>query len=115
MIRTRGKGQGLQVSEAGGRAPVWSREGRELFYLSGDRLMGVAVQTQPAFRAGLPRVLFEGPVETRTAPARNFDVSPDGGSFVMVARGRTEAGPRQVSVVLGWFQELNGLAPAGTR
>ena len=37
------------------------RNGRELFYRSGDKMMAVDIATQPGFAAGKPRMLFEGP------------------------------------------------------
>ena len=43
-----------QVSTAGGDTPLWSPGGREIFYRNGDAVMAVAVETQPAFKAGKP-------------------------------------------------------------
>ena len=50
----------LTISTDGGDSPVWSRDGRELFYVSDDRLMTVAVETADGFRPGTPRELFRG-------------------------------------------------------
>ena len=69
----------------------------------------IEVQTQPAFRAGKPEPLFEGRFELRTAPLRNWDVSPDGKQFVFVAGG-ADSGAREVDVVLNWAQELDRAA-----
>ena len=55
-----GPGGRSQISTDGGTEPVWSRDGRELFYLNGDRMMAVEITTAPTFRAGTPRLLFEG-------------------------------------------------------
>lgn len=48
-----------QISTDGGRSPVWGPKGRELFYcnLNGEVMMVVAIQTEPTFSAGSPRVL----------------------------------------------------------
>ena len=64
-----GPGGRSQISTDGGSEPVWSRDGRELFYLNGDRMMAVEITTAPAFRAGAPRLLFEGRYTTRFATA----------------------------------------------
>ena len=40
---------------------MWARDGRELFYRSGDALMVVPIQTGPAFVAGSPAIVFEEP------------------------------------------------------
>lgn len=51
----------LRVSSGGGHEPVWARDGRELFYQSGARLMSVVVvRTFPEVRFGPVRVLLDG-------------------------------------------------------
>lgn len=43
------------ISSGGGQHPVWSRDGRELFFIAADGTMtSVAVQTAPAFSHGRP-------------------------------------------------------------
>jgi hypothetical protein len=49
-----GPGRKVPISINGGRQPVWSRDGRELFYRAEDSMMVVAVQHGP-FRASAPR------------------------------------------------------------
>jgi len=41
----RGSGAPQRISPRGGREPVWSRDGRELFYLEGDWMIAVSVGT----------------------------------------------------------------------
>ena len=96
-----------QVSPGGGIKPVWSRNGRELFYLDGRSLLAVPVQTATTFTAGTPVKLFEGPYFTALG-GRSFDVSPDGQRFVMI-RETPEQGQRSdesIAVVLNWKEEL---------
>jgi eukaryotic-like serine/threonine-protein kinase len=94
------------VSINGGVAPVWSPNGRELFYMSGTTMMSVAVDSRGgAFRSAAPTALFSGPFETGSP---NFDVSPDGQSFVMV-EADPDAKPTQINVVLNWSRELTRL------
>jgi len=92
------------VSRDGGRTAVWSRDGRELFYRNGDRMMSVPVELQPSFAAGDPRVLFQGNfyAEPSGSGTQDYDVSPDGQRFVMI---QTEA-PTRIHVILNWFEEL---------
>jgi serine/threonine-protein kinase len=47
-----------QISNDGGRQPVWARNGREIFYRNGDKMMAVPIDTEPAFRPGRPVELF---------------------------------------------------------
>ncbi len=104
-----GLGGKSQISTDGGTGPVWARSGRELFYRNGDQMMAVPITTQSGFSAGEPRLLFEGRFE-RFERHPGYDVSPDGQRFLMV-RTPPESEPRQINVVLNWFEELKRLVP----
>ncbi|MDA2934798.1 hypothetical protein MYX82_10720, partial [Acidobacteria bacterium AH-259-D05] len=102
----------LVSEEEGGGEPVWSPDGTELFYRTGTRLMVVAVETEPSFQAGKPRVLFEGVYATNPLLQghRYYDISPDGQRFLMVKNvDRDEEA--QINIVLNWFEELKRLVP----
>lgn len=73
-----------QLSTEGGTEPLWSRDGSELFYRSGHRLMRVDV-TRGIAHAGIPTTLFEGPYVAGTVTLANYDVSADATQFLMVA------------------------------
>jgi hypothetical protein len=74
-----GPGSRWQISTDGGGGSVWNRDGRELFYRNGDKVMAVDVSTEPSFSAGEPRMLFEGPNTSSSSWLSSFyDVSPDG-------------------------------------
>jgi hypothetical protein len=61
-------------SPNGGNEPVWSRDGRELFYLNGDAMMAVEIRTSPTFAAGAPRMLFEGRFVRSPNTVASYDV-----------------------------------------
>ena len=108
-----GAGEKITVSTDGGYEPVWSPDGRELFYRIGTRMMVVSIQTSPVFRSSRPRELFEGPYLSGSeiaAIATSYDVAPDGEHFLMIEGGEEEAG-NQLHLVLNWFEELKRLAP----
>jgi serine/threonine-protein kinase len=111
-----GPGGKWQISTEGGTEPVWARNGRELFYRNGDKMMAVEITTQPAFTASTPKVLFEGQFGTAdsllSAPT-NYDVSPDGQRFLMIKASEEQPSPTQINVVLDWFEELKRRVPAG--
>lgn len=69
-----------QVSTGGGGYPVWSRDGRELYFISVDRkLMAVSVGgSGKKFEAGVPKPLFE------VQAGGQFDVSKDGRFLIHV-------------------------------
>jgi len=108
-----GPGGKWMISTGGGTEPVWARDGRELFYRSGDKLMAVTVATQPAFVAGLPRALFEGAFEPTGTGTSGFDVSPDGRRFLMIQPTAPERPATHVNVVINWFEELRQRVPVG--
>ena len=85
---------------------AWAPDGRELFYLSGNRMMAVDIETEPDFIVGTPRVLFEAPFPV----SPEFDITPDGQRFLMVRIGERQAD--QINVVVNWFEELKERVPA---
>jgi hypothetical protein len=107
------RGSRWQVSAAGGRQPVWSRDGRELFYRDfSGAVMSVPVAAGPGFAPGRPVRLIEGTGYTGAGAqggGRTYDVSPDGSRFLMVRTGDQSTTP--LVVVLNWFEELERLAP----
>ncbi|HEY6508625.1 MAG TPA: protein kinase [Vicinamibacterales bacterium] len=104
-------GSKWMISTDGGNEPVWSRDGRELFYRNGDRMMTVAIATERGFVAGLPRQLFEGAFEPTGTGTSGFDVSLDGRRFLMVQPTAPERPATQVDVVINWFEELKQRMP----
>jgi len=104
-----GPGERVQVSTDGGKYPAWSRDGRALFYQSGNTLMEVSVFSTPRFSASKPRALFEARMQG--AVHRDYDVSSDGKRFVVVEMGEgNEVKP--IHVVLNWGTELRKRMPA---
>jgi serine/threonine-protein kinase len=78
-------GRRTRVSAAGGVHPVWSRDGRTLFYWDGDRL--VAAQLAAGAAGGALAVAGRAPLFRGRYPDALFamyDVTPDG-RFVMAA------------------------------
>jgi len=102
----------LVSEEEGGGEPVWSPDGSELFYRSGNRMMAVSVETEPTFRAGRPEVLFERRyVTSRISPGNPYyDISPDAQHFLMIKAAEGSQSP-QINVVQNWFEELKRLVP----
>ncbi len=102
------------ISTGRGRFPVWSRDGTEIFYVSGGGQRSVVeVTKEPELSFSAPRPLFE---VTGFLP-RN-DVSADGQRFLgTILAGNVETAgepvtPR-INVVLNWFEELKQRVPGG--
>jgi serine/threonine-protein kinase len=110
VIAANGGGK-WQVSTSGGFAPVWSRDGRELFYRNGSDMCVVDVPPGSSFAASIPRVLFSGEFQNLTRGDADYDVMPDGQRFVMLQRDK-ETKPPPVILVANWFEELKKLTAA---
>ena len=100
------------ISMAGGRQPVWSRDGRELFYRDfSGALIAVPVTLTSRFSAGRPMKLLDGGGFSGAGPtgsSQTYDVAKDG-RFLML---KTAAGTDSSLVIVhNWVEELKGLAP----
>ena len=103
--------QTIQVSTQGGTEPVWSRDGRELFYRNGGEMLVVDVEPG-GDEFGTPRLLFEGTYESdpNGIGAANYDVSLDGQQLLMVSRD-SRAERLSLVVVENWSEELKERVP----
>jgi serine/threonine-protein kinase len=102
-----------QISSGGGRQPLWSRNGRELFYREfSGALMSVPITAGTSFSPGRPARLLDASGYLGSGAqgsGRTFDVAPDGRKFLML---KQESGQSpELVVVLNWFEELRRLAP----
>jgi len=94
-----GSGGSWRISIDGGTLPRWRRDGKELFYISGGKLMAVDVKaSQSSFEPGAPRFLFE------KSGISNYDVSKDGQKFLIAVP--VESSPDPITVVLNWTADL---------
>jgi serine/threonine-protein kinase len=109
-----------QVSASGGDSPLWSPDGRELFFRNGDAVMAVSSKTDPTFSVETPEMLFQGTYVSATLAYDDWDygtwdISPDGKRFLMMKEtGSAASGAgrsRKINVVLNWFEELKQRVP----
>jgi eukaryotic-like serine/threonine-protein kinase len=86
-----------QISTSGGDFPVWSRDGRELYFIGVDRkLMAVDVKgSGKNLQAGAPKALFEVPLSVP------FDVSSEG-RFLIQAPVNQGAASVPLTVITNW-------------
>ncbi len=101
-----------QVSNGGGRAPLWNRNGKELFYVNAGREMMVAPVVPAGSSPGIGerKVLFRMKQEWYLTDRENytpFDISPDGKRFLMAKNVQTvQALSGPLIFIDNWFVEL---------
>ncbi len=94
------------ISSGMGRQPIWSRDGRELFYRTEEgTVMSVPVEIARSFTHGTP-VPVVTPRQTlrdwRNGPS--YDVSPDGQRFLFIRAA--ELNIHSLHIVLNWDVEV---------
>ena len=98
-----GPGGKRQVSDGGGTEPLWSHDGREIFYRGADgNFYSVAMRTSPTLSVGRRTILFEDGY-TGNMSRTNYDQHPTTGQFVMVQGTDTTS---DLVIVLNWYEEL---------
>jgi hypothetical protein len=103
-----GSGAAVPISSAGGTSPIWSQDGRTIFYAARDGVMSVSVSACGAatpcdLGPAKPVALVRGPWIPRGA-------APDGRVLVERASGRLSDVTR-LQVTLQWTSELQRLVP----
>lgn len=99
-----GPGGRHQISTGGGDEPRWVRNGREITYRQGSKMISVLVQEQPTFQTSRPVELFDRKFDSGLGVA-GYDVAPDGQAFIMTRSQHTS--PTEISVVVGWPAEIS--------
>ena len=95
-----GPGTAWQVSRSGGKAPRWSRDGREIFFLSEHALMSASVRTNRGFESAAPASLFAADL-FEGGDSFDYEIAPDGRFLVL----SPVAGPRDsgLHVIANWL------------
>ncbi len=109
-----GPGRREQVSSGGGTEPMWSSDGRRLYYRNGPDMMVVEVTAGPAFELGSPRLLFTSEdydLNPSNGPGTAwYDVLPGERGFVMI-RGAGQL-RSQIVVVLNFLELVRRADPS---
>jgi Tol biopolymer transport system component len=105
------------VATADARSPLWSPDGKQLFYLENlpanlGRLTAVDIDTENGFRVvGKPQPIFDG--VDRSAGPWPYAIT-DNGRFVVVLReddATSSASAVEIRVTLNWFEDLKQRVP----
>jgi len=101
-----GPGPKVAVSIDGGLSPLWSSDGRELFFRRGSKLLASAMTFTPALAATRPVELFDGPYTLDLMGHQRDDVAPDG-RFLLVEN----SDDFRIVLVQNWVEELKAKVP----
>ena len=108
-VRSLSGGGRVPVSTGGGGEPLWSRDGKRIFYRTEGRLIAATVSTSPSLAVTARDSVLAGPFAADLFHP-NYDVAPDGRSFVMI---RPVEADRHVVLVVNWLEELRRRTGAG--
>jgi serine/threonine-protein kinase len=106
-----------QVTMDAANSPLWSPDGKQLYYLTypSSQLAVVDVQkTQASLKFGKPTVL---PIKgVSTGGPRSYDIMPDGKFVVLIPQSKTEPReappPDRINIILSWFEDLRRAGPS---
>jgi len=107
-----------QLSQAGGLTPVWSRNGRELFYLDGaGMLVSAAVLPNATFKLGTQTPLFNTNGYASNSISLFYDVSPDAQRFLLLRLPVSAATGGKVELVqiTNWAAEVRAKLAGAVR
>jgi Tol biopolymer transport system component len=100
-------GESIVVSTDGGNEPMWSADGRELYFRKGTGLYAASVSKQAGREVSAARLILSRPFDRSTSRERAaYDVASDGRLLVVTNTWNTE-----LRVVFDWFDELKRLVP----
>ncbi len=104
-------GEGTErVSSSGGTLPRWGREGRELYFVQENRVVGASVEpsqeTPLGVIIGTPQVLFDATPLAITLEDSGYDVDPNGTRFLALQVVHLEASSDTIAYVPNWFEEF---------
>ncbi len=96
-----------QVSNGGGFAPVWSRDGRELYYVDGSvRLVAARIPAGSAFQVQELTPLFDVSGFSLDNFHQTYDVLPGGGFLFLRPQASQAAAARPLVLVENWFADV---------
>ncbi|HET7553919.1 MAG TPA: protein kinase [Gemmatimonadaceae bacterium] len=105
-----GPGAKVQISIRGGSEPVWSRDGRQIYYRSEGKFKVAEVSATPTFHVTSRADFMDDKYLPSVVPHANYDVSPDG-TRLLVLKGERQ----RLLVVHNWGAEarakLRGTSP----
>jgi Tol biopolymer transport system component len=109
-----GPGAATKISDGGGTEPAWSHDGQRLFYRASRSMLAADLALRPTVVVNRHSTLFTAAFDDddQPMPHRNYDVSADGRSFVMIATAPEAV--RETVVSIGWLDGVRARLSSGS-
>jgi serine/threonine protein kinase/Tol biopolymer transport system component len=101
-----GSERGYRISRGEGREPVWSVDGRELFYRRGNQMVAVEITMETELEVIDHVELWKAPYFSQELFGTNYDVAPDGRFLMLGVPARPDAEPARINVFLNWLTQI---------
>ena len=107
--------QSLMVSSVGADDPLWSSDGKSLYFSEPPgRWMKADIVTDPELSASKPAILFS--LDKLRMANDTLAIGPGAGQFTFIQRGANEENLTQINMVQNWLSEIDDkLRAAGGR
>ncbi len=105
-----GTSERTRLSNGGGFDPIWSIDGRTIYYNKVREAYSVGIDPENDYSHGVPKLLFTG--KFVELAGKNWAHDESGGRFIFVQTVESETVAARLNVISNWFEELNRLAPA---
>jgi serine/threonine-protein kinase len=104
-------GAAIQVSLEGGIEPVWSPDGRKLYFRRGTSFFAVPLEGDRGLSPGRARELFEGRFDLSPTGHQHYAIDSTGQRLAAIALSEAPD-PETLHMVLGWGSDLERMMPA---
>ena len=103
-----GPGQRVPISSGGAVEPLWSHDGRKLYFVASGNLMEVDISSSPSFLVGKPRTISTERFEGSPNSVTGYSLGKDG-RLLRVQSLKPEGVPTSIRLVLNLDAELKTL------
>jgi len=107
-------GEKVTISTGGARDPVWSKDGRELFFHWNDTMVAAEIASSEPFTVGRVEPLFEYTLTLLPHGRASYDVTRDG-RFIMAERVGGESSVHEFQVITNLFPLLEDRVPINSQ
>ena len=96
-----------QLSTVQGRFPLWSPDGRTVYYQASGEILAVDLTIEgDALSPSSPRMVFSGPYTVAGGLGSNWDMHPEGDRFILKVQALQTTGEAPPVFVLNWLEEV---------